>query len=107
MAGEYPPWRRPPSYAPLAVGRDHLAYGKPLETMGQQSYGTKARIIRAMFAGLHTANHWKQWDAKLLWGLNRRSPLEDGENRRQAATRRRHASPAAGYFASDFAKKGS
>lgn len=46
MTSENPPWGQPAvDYAPAAAGEPCTAnrrFGKPWETVGQQSYGTKA-----------------------------------------------------------------
>jgi len=66
--------------------------GKPLETMGRQSYGAKA-VRTAMLAGLQLSKPRETVGRKANFrGLKRGPP--------------RHASPAAGYFASGIAKKG-
>lgn len=52
MRKTVPPWRRPAAACARGGGSGIGAFGKPLETMGLQSYGATAEETSAMLAGL-------------------------------------------------------
>lgn len=46
-------------------------FGKPLETMGRQSYGAKVEETPLRSPGCDFANHGKPWDCKVMGAKTR------------------------------------
>lgn len=59
--------RSDPPRAPMAEeSTQQKVFGKPLETMGQQSYGAKVEETPLRSPGCNFANHGKPWGCKVM-----------------------------------------